>query len=202
VADAGRERVDGLGLGLSIVDRLCRLLDHPLTLRSTVGRGSCFGFDVPATHAVPVPAVAPAATPALDGLAVAVIDDDAAVRESMEILLQRWGLRVHAGASVDDVLERLAGEPPGALDAIVADYRLRDGRTGIEAIHLLQARFGIHVPALLVSGDSSAPTLATMQASGFDCLSKPVPAARLRSWLTAAVRSGRPVSLAAAEAVP
>ena len=202
VADAGRERVDGLGLGLSIVDRLCRLLQHPLTLRSTVGRGSCFGFDVPATREVPVPAAAPATVPALDGLAVAVVEDDAAVRESMEILLRRWGLRVFAAASVEDVLERVAAEPRGALGAIVADYRLRDGRTGIEAIRLLHARFGADVPALLVSGDSSPPTLAAMQASGFDCLSKPVAAARLRSWLAAAARSGRPVSLTAADAVP
>jgi len=124
------------------------------------------------------------------------------VRESMEILLRRWGLRVFAAASVEDVLERVAAEPRGALGAIVADYRLRDGRTGIEAIRLLHARFGADVPALLVSGDSSPPTLAAMQASGFDCLSKPVAAARLRSWLAAAARSGRPVSLTAADAVP
>jgi len=196
VADAGRERVDGLGLGLSIVDRLCRLLEHPVALRSTVGRGSCFSFDVPVTRDLPVPTAAPEAAPALDGLAVVVVDDDAAVRESMEILLRRWRLRVFSGASAEDVLDRLASEPGGALGAIVADYRLREGRTGIEAIHLLQGRFGSHVPALLVSGDSSALTLARMQASGFDCLSKPVSAARLRSWLAAAARSGRPRSLA------
>ncbi|MEO6743813.1 MAG: ATP-binding protein [Caldimonas sp.] len=195
VADAGQERTDGLGLGLSIVDRLCRLLEHPLALRSTVGRGSCFSFDVPGTLKVPVLAAQLAAVPALDGFAVAVVDDDAAVRESMEILLRRWHLRVFAGATAEDVIHRLASEREGTLGAIVADYRLRDGRTGIEAIHFLRARIGDRIPALLVSGDSSAPALDSMRASGFDCLSKPVPAARLRSWLAAAASCGRPASL-------
>src|SRR5262249_3709058 len=53
IADPGGEQRVGLGLGLAIVDRLCRLLDHPIELSSKIGRGSRFAITVPLAQARP-----------------------------------------------------------------------------------------------------------------------------------------------------
>jgi signal transduction histidine kinase/CheY-like chemotaxis protein len=185
VGNPERDRNSGLGLGLSIVRRLTDLLGHRLELVSVPARGTRFVLDLPSTPE-PLPSFAPEEHPGMIAeLAVAVIDDDPEVRDGMQRLLERWGCRVHAGADVDEVLERI-GAAGGAPQAIVADYRLREGRTGLEAIHLLRAAYGAGLPALIVSGDSSPKQLGLMQASGFDCLSKPVPPARLHGWLVTA----------------
>ena len=178
-----RDRPAGLGLGLSIVRRLARLLGLPLQLDSRLGRGSRFAVDLPAT-----PAAAAAIAPALpwgslDRLGVAVIDDDPAVRDSMGVLLAQWGGDVVAGASAEEVL-RLAGPRPAErLHAAVVDLQLADGRDGIGAIHALRAACGEALPALLVSGATSATWLAQVQASGLQVMTKPVAPERLRAWL-------------------
>ena len=86
-----------------------------------------------------------------------------------------------------------AGEcPERRLHAALVDYQLRDGRNGIEAIRTLRASCGEALPALLLSGASSAMRLAEVKASGHPWLSKPVPAARLRSWLAQTTRRVAP----------
>jgi len=181
----GRDRRAGLGLGLSIVRRVTRLLRAPLVLDSRPGHGTRFALDLPASDE-PVTATHPTATeaPALAGIAVAMIEDDAEVRDAMRHLLQGWGCRVVDGADADEVLGRAANERPAA---IVADLRLADGRDGVREIARLRAAFGADVPALLVSGDSAPDRVRLMQDSGLPWLAKPVPAARLRSWLAGVV---------------
>ncbi len=188
IGNPERNRAEGLGLGLSIVRRLAHLLGHRLALDSIVGHGSRFSLELPA-DTEPVAAGVPAIDPtSIEGLSVAVIDDDAQVRESMSVLLRHWGCDVVAGASAEDVLACAGSAAAQRLRAAVVDYQLRDGRTGIEAIQALRAVCGSALPALLVSGASSASMLAQVRASGCPWLSKPVAAARLRSWLVQAAR--------------
>ena len=175
-----RDRAGGLGLGLSIVRRLAQLLEHPLALHSSPGTGSRFALALPLVAQAPEALIEPAATGSLLGLHLVVIEDDPEVRDSMQLLLARWGCSVVSGADADEALPRLGPTPP---DAIVADYRLRDGRTGLSETRRLWLACGRDVPALIVSGESSSATLAEIQASGLEWLSKPVLAARLRSWL-------------------
>jgi CheY-like chemotaxis protein len=193
-----RNRAAGLGLGLSIVRRLARLLGHPLALHSLPGHGSRFGIDLPATEA---PALEPvridasaagSANGTVAGMGVAVIDDDPDVRDSMTELLTRWGCDVVAGATGEEVLTRAGERPERRLHAALVDYQLRDGRNGIEAIRTLRSVCGEALPALLLSGASSALRLAEVKASGHPWLSKPVPAARLRSWLAQTTRRVAP----------
>jgi CheY-like chemotaxis protein len=179
----------GLGLGLSIVRRLSQLLGHSVSLESRLGRGTCLTLDLPAT-ADPVPTEGRAVreTTSLAGLHVGVIDDETDVRESMRVLLERWGCVVTTGASAEELLARAVGGGGAPLQALVVDYQLREGRTGIEAIATVRDACAAELPALIVSGVSATLRLAELQASGFDWLIKPVPPERLQSWLVHAMQ--------------
>jgi len=185
VGNPERDRAGGLGLGLSIVRRLSTLLGLELELHSAVGRGTRFKLELPCTADEPTTLEAVEPGRSIAGLVVAVVDDDPEVREGMEALLLRWGCRVHTGADAAEVLRRLEASSDRTLGAIVADFRLRDGHTGVDAIEELQRAFGPAVPAVIVSGDSSPQQLVRMQHSGFPALSKPVAPAALRAWLEA-----------------
>src|SRR5205085_1978369 len=172
-----RDRRAGLGLGLAIVDRLCRLLDHPITLTSILGRGSRFAVAVPmvAAQAATVERRIPvrARLDKSNGKLVAVIDDDPLVLDGMGGLFRSWGFRAVTGATDRAVLSGLAehGQPP---DLIISDYRLPDGVTGIEVIERLRNEFCIEIPAFLISGDTNPEPLHEAQAGGYHLLHKPV----------------------------
>jgi signal transduction histidine kinase/ActR/RegA family two-component response regulator len=176
----------GLGLGLAIVDRLCRLLDHPIELSSDVGRGSRFSVIVPivaaAARAAELPAPAVSALNLATEKLIVVIDDDALALEGMGGLLRSWGCRVVAARSAAEALVGLADTecPP---DLVISDFHLSDKRTGIEAIEQLRAGFGAPIPAFLVSGDISPALLQEAQHGGYHLLHKPVDPMPLRTML-------------------
>jgi two-component system, sensor histidine kinase len=180
-----RDRRGGLGLGLSIVRRLARLMKLPLALHSRPGRGSRFVLDLPAfTHAL-CGVASTDEKEVLPKMVIAVIDDDAEVRDAMRSLLQSWQCDVLVGADADDVMRAVrAGQ--AAPRAVVADLRLRGGRDGVAEVARLREAFGADLPALLVSGDSAPERVRVMQDSGLPWLAKPVSPARLRSWLSRA----------------
>lgn len=179
------ERQGGLGLGLAIVDRLGRLLGHPIELKSRPGKGSRFSVSVPVTAEWRAPAEPVSPAPIADpvtGKLIVVIDDDALVLDGMDGLLRSWGCRVITAASDTAALERLAesGQRP---DLIISDYRLAGGRTGIEAIESLRGTLEAATPAFLISGDSAPKRLREASASGYHLLHKPVPPMALRAML-------------------
>jgi signal transduction histidine kinase/ActR/RegA family two-component response regulator len=177
-----RDRGKGLGLGLAIVDRLVQLLDHRLELESTTVSGSTFRLLLPLGQAVPANPVLPKAEPTDDAttlLTVLVIDDESEVREAMRTLLETWGYPVCAVGSLSEALASLQHAP----GAIIADYRLREERTGAEAIRTLRQTFGEDIPALIVTGDTAPERIRQARESGFAFLHKPVPPAKLRAFL-------------------
>jgi CheY-like chemotaxis protein len=181
-----REQRGGLGLGLAIVDRLCRLLDHPVELISTLGKGSCFSVGVPVVRA-PARIVQPQASArarfgASNGKLVVVIDDDPLVLEGMGGLIRSWGCSVVIGTTGSAVLAGLAqyDHPP---DVIISDYHFRDGTTGIEAITRLRSALSASIPAFLMSGDTNPEPLREARANGYPLLHKPVDPAALRATL-------------------
>ena len=181
---AGENRQGGLGLGLAIVERLCKLLDHPIDLASKVGKGSRFAVMVPSAPAkaqfAPQIAAPVAADVSRDKLVV-VIDDDALVLDSVGGMLRSWGCRVIAADSLDAASTALEGEQPP--DLIISDYRLANGQSGITAIAKLREGFGSEIPAFLMSGDTAPERLREAQESGHHLLHKPVRPMRLRAMV-------------------
>lgn len=183
----GSERdSSGLGLGLAIVDRLCRLLDHPIEVKSVPGKGSCFAIAVPMVapaDAMTVPQLeAQPRAIAADNKVIVVIDDDPLVLDGMGSLIKSWGCRVVTGSDESVALDGLlrCGAPP---DAIISDYRLRNGKTGIEAIARLRDAAAVPIPAFLMSGDTDLDVVREAKASGLALLRKPVEPAALRTML-------------------
>ncbi len=179
-----RDRYGGLGLGLAIVDRLRRLLDHEIELTSTVGRGSRFTILVPLTaaritSAESVHSFHPAAF-AVEGKLILIIDDAPIVLEGTSGLLGKWGYSAMTASSDEDALLRLA-EQEQRPDLIISDYHLANGKTGIEAIERIGAAFGASIPAVLISGDTAPERLRDARDKGYILLHKPVDPMRLRA---------------------
>jgi signal transduction histidine kinase len=185
VAEPGHEQRGGIGLGLAIVDRLCRLLGHSVELTSAIGKGSRFTIIVAraAAHETgEAPASPSTALPAEREQTAVVIDDAPLVLDGMDGLLRSWGFRVVVAESCDQALERLAdrGERPSL---IVSNYHLQSGRSGIEAIEHLRDAFEASIPGFLMSGDTGSELLELTRAKGYFLLHKPVNPMRLRAVL-------------------
>ena len=186
VPESERDGARGLGLGLAIVERLGRLLDHPIELSSKPGEGSCFSIRVPAVAIPGKPdapqLVAPEISDRLTGKLIVVIDDDELVRDATDRLLQSWGCETVIVASASDGQAAIAGYEQRP-DLIISDYRLAGGNTGLEAIAELRTTLGGSIPALLISGDTSPDRLREVRESGFHLLHKPVGPAALRATM-------------------
>jgi CheY-like chemotaxis protein len=171
IGNPQRDRTRGLGLGLSIVKRLCDLLGARLTMHSAVGEGTRFEIRLPvavATEAEPAPS--PAATASALARIVLVIDDELSVRQSMRVLLEELGCTVLDAPSTL-VAQQIATEHP--IDLVLSDMRLADGDSGLEAtrqVRLLRP----DARAVLITGDTAPERLREAQASGLPLLHKPV----------------------------
>jgi Na+/proline symporter/signal transduction histidine kinase/ActR/RegA family two-component response regulator len=182
--DQGARAARGLGLGLSIVERIGRVLDHPVTLVSSPGRGSTFAVGLPAASAVlPAGAAAPPAPGAaqLAGLTVITVDNEETILDGLAALLSGWGVEVVGATSADEALAAAArlSAPP---DAVVADYHLDEG-DGLAVIAAVRARFGEGMPAVLVTADRSPEVRSAAAAAGVAVLHKPLKPAALRAIL-------------------
>jgi signal transduction histidine kinase/CheY-like chemotaxis protein len=192
LANPERDRSKGLGLGLAIVSRLGRLLGHRIDLVSEPGRGSCFSILVPiGSPALALPAITASTPPAaIEGALVVLIDDEEAILVAMAELFDDWKIDLVAARSVADALHELdaIGRTP---DIVVSDYRLPGAATGLDAIARVRAHFQAAIPAVLVTGDTSAETIQRISQAGFPILHKPLRPARLRALLTHLIRHPR-----------
>ncbi|MDH2354170.1 MASE1 domain-containing protein [Bradyrhizobium sp. SSUT18] len=184
LAARDRNRYGSMGLGLAIVDRLRLLLNHPIDVASTVGRGSRFAILVPMAEerdssTEPVDSPHPAAF-AVEGKVVLVIIDAPIVQEGTVGLLGRWGYTVLTTGSDEVALIRLA-ERRQRPDLIISDYHLASGKTGIGAIEQINAAFGSSIPAILISGDTAPEPAREAKDRGYVMLHKPVDPMRLRA---------------------
>jgi signal transduction histidine kinase/CheY-like chemotaxis protein len=182
LGNSERDHRKGLGLGLAIADGLARQLKHELSLASQLGRGSVFRLALPlgqGTEVVSTLESAPVSPPQLD-MCVLVIEDDQAVREATLLLLKVWGCRAQAVESIEEALASARQSPP---DVVITDYRLREQRTGTQAIDALRAELGEHLPAILITGDTDPERLRDVHDSATHILHKPISTHQLHTTL-------------------
>jgi signal transduction histidine kinase len=192
VGNRGRNRAQGLGIGLSIVQRLSRLLRHPVAVRSRPGRGSRFRVMLPTA---PAPKDRPATVPMTRAVAlqpgtlpqrVLLLDDEADIRDAMTALLATWSIEVKAVSDEPTAIVALAhaaasGRP---MDMLICDYRLPDGDNGLDVGLRLHARFGMAWPLLLVTGETAPEPMQRARDANVPVLFKPVDAGALRQAMT------------------
>ncbi|MBC7736570.1 MAG: PAS-domain containing protein [Candidatus Saccharibacteria bacterium] len=182
----GANAGSGMGLGLSIVERACRHLSHPMRVVSQPGHGSMFSIDVPlAAHAYPSRTVLqpfePVQTGSLD-LIVMLVENDADVLHAMTLMLEGWGASVIAATSTAEALAQMRqiGTPP---DILLVDYRLDGDDNGVDTIRSLRALAAAPIPAIMVTANRSKALLRTGGEMAFSVLTKPVQPARLRALI-------------------
>ncbi|QRY78981.1 PAS-domain containing protein [Pseudomonas sp. PDNC002] len=175
----------GLGLGLAIADRLCKVLGHRLQVRSWPGKGSVFSVSVPLARQ-PAPTALnghKVETPEqLNGAQVLCVDNEDSILTGMNSLLTRWGCRVLTARSREECQALLDGDARPQLALI--DYHLDDGELGTDLMAWLRTRLGEPVPGVVISADARPELVAQIHAAGLDFLPKPVKPAALRALLS------------------
>jgi len=180
-----RDRSKGLGLGLSIVNRMVHLLpDHKIEVSSRPGHGSRFRITLPKAEtieATSAPAGFVLEHESFAGMRVLMLEDDAAILKSAVILMHEWGCEVKPAGSADEALSLVkAGWTP---DALIADYRLPGDATGLQSIQEMRALSGKQIPAVIMTGETQEETLQEIADSGIVMLQKPVTPAKLKLFL-------------------
>jgi CheY-like chemotaxis protein len=193
--DQGAKAARGLGLGLSIVERIARILGHKVNLRSAPEKGSTFSLELPITRAVPrveaLRADQPLAATPLEGVVVLCIENEPQVLAGMESLLSGWGCHVLTAPDLEGAFTaiRESGHRP---DALLVDYHLDEGN-GIDAVVALRLQVGDGIPAALVTADRSPAVRDSARAKDILVFNKPVKPAAMRAFL-AQWRVARPAA--------
>jgi len=179
---------DGYGLGLSIVQRLVKLLTLKLDVQSEVGRGSRFSLILPAGSENVVRGDRESTdsqyqVPQIGKARVLVVEDDAAVRGATRMLLKAEGYRVLAVASLAQALQHV--HDGNGVDLLITDYHLGDDATGTEVIAALREALGVPLRAVLMTGDTSTAISELPRDPYLRVASKPIDAEQLLTLLRA-----------------
>lgn len=183
--EQGARIARGLGLGLSIVERLARVLNHGIALGSNAGGGSFFSVTVPVATGVNHTAAVTSATPLsktpMSGALIVCIENDPAILDGMRTLLNAWDAEVVAAADPDTAMEAIEAAG-GRVTGLLVDYHLDRGN-GLAAIREIRRRFGDGLPAILITADRSPHVRAAARDDQVAVLNKPVKPASLRALI-------------------
>ena len=175
----------GVGLGLAIVERIAKILDYRVRVRSWPGRGSMFSIDVPISREVPMALnlAAPQAGTGnpLPGRRLLVLDNEVSILQSMSALLEQWGCEV---VTATDEVAALLALNERAPELILADFHLDHGIVGCDVVRHLREHFGLRIPAVIVTADRSDPCRRALKKLGAPLLNKPVKPGKLRAVLS------------------
>ncbi|WP_448190338.1 hybrid sensor histidine kinase/response regulator [Azospirillum sp. sgz301742] len=188
VENAARDHRHGLGLGLSVVQRTARLLGHPLTVRSRVGRGSLFAVTVPlaaSTAQLPPPRTADRGRAPVRGLRILLVEDQADQRAALRRILEDAGHEVASAADGTDALDLLA-RLEAMPEFIVTDHRLPGPLTGADLVERVAERLERRIPSVIITGDTDPDRLREAAARGLWLLHKPIVPADLLEIVAAA----------------
>jgi Na+/proline symporter/signal transduction histidine kinase len=183
--EQGARIARGLGLGLSIVERLARVLNHSIALDANASGGSVFSVTVPTAKAINYTAAVTSATPLsktpMSGALIVCIENDPAILDGTKTLLTAWSAEVIAVADPEAAIAAIetAG---GRVTGLLVDYHLDRGN-GVAAIREVRRRFGDNIPAILITADRSPHVRAAAREENIAVLNKPVKPASLRALL-------------------
>jgi len=183
--EQGARIARGLGLGLSIVERLARVLNHGIAIDANPGGGSVFSVTVPTAKAINFTAAVTSATPLLrtpmSGALIVCIENDAAILDGMRTLLTAWDAKVIAVSDPEAAIEAIEAAG-GQVTGLLVDYHLDRGN-GVAAIRDIRRRFGESIPAILITADRSPHVRAAAREETIAVLNKPVKPASLRALI-------------------
>lgn len=183
--EQGARIARGLGLGLSIVERLARVLNHGIALDANASGGSVFSVTVPIAKAINYTAAVTSATPLsktpMSGALIVCIENDAAILDGMKTLLTAWDAEVIAVADPEAAIAAIEASG-GSVTGLLVDYHLDRGN-GVAAIREIRRRFGENIPAILITADRSPNVRAAAREENIAVLNKPVKPASLRALL-------------------
>lgn len=175
----------GLGLGLSIAQRISHLLGHVIEMDSVPGKGSVFRISVALGQEQEQARVKPVTDSRLSGLSVLCIDNEAVILAGMQSLLEQWGCEVVVAS---DLREALSLWPTAtAPDLVLADFHLNE-ETGLDVLEALRYHWQQPLPAIVISADNSDEMRDQVQQAGCLFLAKPVQPAALRTLMRRALR--------------
>jgi Na+/proline symporter/CheY-like chemotaxis protein len=183
--EQGARIARGLGLGLSIVERLARVLNHGIALDANVSGGSFFSVTVPVAKTITFTSGVTSATPLskapMSGTLIVCIENDPAILDGMRTLLTAWDAKVIAVSDPEAAIAAIeaAGEP---VTGLLVDYHLDRGN-GVAAIRDIRHRFGKSIPAILITADRSPNVRLAARQEKIAVLNKPVKPASLRALL-------------------
>ncbi|WP_045523736.1 PAS domain-containing hybrid sensor histidine kinase/response regulator [Aeromonas caviae] len=177
-------REQGLGLGLAIARGISLVLGHQLSLRSWPGAGSVFAItlNLATRPVIPSQVTTPALRDSqLEGVRILCIDNEEDILIAMASLLGRWGCEVRCAQSLEQAEEIIGG---GFLPALVlSDYHLDDGKTGLQALHMIRLAHGNGIGGIIISADRKSELQAQIREHGFGYVSKPVKPLKLRALM-------------------
>lgn len=184
----------GLGLGLSIAERMSRVMGHDLRVRSWPGQGTVFSITVEkgeVQQAPQVPASPRARINKLDGVTVLCIDNEPMILEGMSAMLSGWHCEVFTATTIGGAKSILRSQPEPP-QVFLADYHLDNEVTGIMALKALEETLGEPVPGIVITADRTDEIAEEVQQAGYQLLHKPVKPAALRALMTRTLQRNRP----------
>lgn len=185
----------GLGLGLAIVDKITRILDHPIQVSSQLGKGSVFSVVVPLARQDELRAAPEIESSAycldrLSGARVWVLDNDLAICVAMRTLLEGWGCEVHTGLSENDLAVQVGGFH-SEVDLLIVDYHLDNDVNGVDVVVNINQQRQKPIPTLMITANYSNELKQKMRELGHTLMHKPVKPMRLKAAMNHLLDGGR-----------
>lgn len=182
VSNEARNRQEGIGLGLSVVKKMCQLLHHPIHLDSEPGRGTTFSIRLPVGQLAGAPIIDEPAQASLAGCRVIIIDDDSSLLAAVSSIMEDWECQCLLADSLATALQKIRVEKFHP-DIILSDYRLGAGVNGIDVIEAIRGELGQAIPAVLMSGDTDPALVKSIREQHYYLIHKPVKPTHLRKTM-------------------